>query len=107
MHSRDILEQQDLEYSIALMNDIEREEQENRIELERIDNEQNELQDKSSHNETQDETEVINPSPKTLRNIRQAFFENIAKQNELPETHQTQPNQTQPPRGRLRSGRSY
>lgn len=114
--NREILEQQELEYAIALIEDMKREDQATKEEsTEQIDEEkQDDITDKT-----------INPSPKSLRSMRQAYFDKLATREANRESSQTQPqfdsSQTQPQcdssqtqsskrhtnQRRLRSGRSF
>ena len=117
MLSRDILEEQDLEYTLALIEDMERElktkvneitSQENMKEVEVCVDEK----EVDTEEEVENDVEEENPSPSTLRNIRLAYFDTSQiqpPQIQPPQIQppQIQPPQIQPPRMRLRSGRSY
>ena len=126
MLSRDILEQQELEFALSLIEDMERE-----AELEQNNGQQTEEQHTEKHTEQHIDPgeEETNPSPKTLRNMRRAYYEALevrrggplaeltteaVMQTQPAQTQpaqtqpaQTQPAQTQPAIRRLRSGRSY
>jgi len=78
MNSRDILAAQDLEYQLSLIADMERE---SREELEQTN------QAEASQEASQEATEVEdqrNPSPRTLRNMRRAYFEAMEITDRVP-----------------------
>ena len=127
MLSRDLLDAQELEYALSLIEDMEREGKEK--EKESVGNDGNDEQDEQElgHNQDDDD-EDRNPSPKTLRNMRCAYFERLALNKVAPlskqvraqsppqppqiyphpQSHpQIQPVQIESTGRRLRSGRSY
>ena len=106
MLSRDILEQQDYEYALSLIEDMERESLEAEL---RQNNEQQKNEQEIEEQETEEYIQVEeerNPSPYTLRNMRRAYFEALEIKRRTPpaevavpisvQSAQTQPVQTQP-----------
>lgn len=136
MLSRDILEEQELEYALSLIEDMERESNKTDMEpgvLDRAENqvvcrqeeqrEKNALEEEEEEEEEQEDEEEAeqNPSPRKLREMRRAYFEGLESRRRLAsepvpsipvqierEVECAKPvGQTGPPRRRLRSGRSY
>lgn len=116
MLNRDIFEEQELEYALSLIEDMERESNEMGPGV----SDRKENQDVSIQEEEDEEAEQ-NPSPRTLREIRRAYFERLENRRRTAsepvpirpveterESDGAKPaGQTEPPRRRLRSGRSY
>uniref|UniRef100_A0A6C0IXK9 Uncharacterized protein n=1 Tax=viral metagenome TaxID=1070528 RepID=A0A6C0IXK9_9ZZZZ len=133
MLSRDILEEQELAYALSLIEDMERESNETKMEQtnqagvsDRKESQvvccrQEEEQRENPLDEEEGEEEAEqNPSPWTLREMRRAYFEGLESRSMASEPVSTRPVQTErepdcaipvcqtePPRRRLRSGRSY
>ena len=125
MLSRDILEEQELEYALSLIEDMERESNKTDMEPVVTDRTENQVmcrQEEQQNNALEEEEEAEqNPSPRTLREMRRAYFEGLESRRRLAsepvstipvqierEVECTKPaGQTEPPRRRLRSGRSY
>jgi hypothetical protein len=98
-----ILQEQRVEFLKGLQQDIEREEREAEEEAKKNEESKSDkvegVNDTNELHETQ--TEPCNPSPTTLRMLRQTFFENgLVKTPVVTDTES-------PCRKRLRSGRSY
>lgn len=117
MLSRDILEEQELEYALSLIEDMEREDAElaqtNQAGVEEQRDDQVDQEDQveqQRENQMEDEVER-NPSPRTLREMRRAYFEGLESrrtETELVKSDRSNPTgQTEPTRRTLRSGRSY
>jgi len=129
MLNRDILEEQELEYALSLIKDMERESNDTKMDESNrtgvTDRKENQdvccRQEEEQRENPVDEEEEQNPSPWTLREMRRAFFEGqesrrrMASDPGLTRSVQTERepdcadpvDQTEPPRRRLRSGRSY
>jgi hypothetical protein len=138
MLSRDILEEQELEYALSLIEDMEREsigtrQGSNDTKMEQSNQEavsgwkesqvgQEEEQRESLVEEEEEEEEAEqNPSPRTLREMRRAYFERLESRRRMASDPVSTPplqiereadcanpvGQTEPPGRRLRSGRSY
>tara|TARA_B110000027_G_C16111815_1_gene298100 strand:- start:467 stop:865 length:399 start_codon:yes stop_codon:yes gene_type:complete len=132
MLSRDILEEQELEYALSLIEDMERESNktdmepgvsdrtENQVVCRQEEQRETNALDEEEEEEEEEEAEQ-NPSPRTLREMRRAYFEGLESRRRLAsepvstipaqierEVECSKPaGQTGPPRRRLRSGRSY
>lgn len=108
MRDAELLEHQDLEYAIGLIADIEREESD---EIERVGTDRSSGSvEPEEKEEEEEEQRVVNPSPGTLRRIRQAYFQGVC--NESPSGGQSRRPRAVAPQAhlagkRLRSGRSY
>lgn len=111
------MEEQELEYALSLIEDLEREsigtrpnETEEQQEQQPEEQQPEEQQAEEQQPEEEEEAEQ-NPSPRTLREMRRAYFEGLESRREARlerERDYAKPTgQTEPPRRRLRSGRSY
>lgn len=134
MLSRDILEEQELEYALSLIEDMEREsnytnmEQNNQAGVSyRKENQvvccrqEDEQRENLVDDEEEEEEAEQNPSPRTLREMRRAYFEGLEGRRRMasdpvitrPVQTEEEPDcanpvgQSEPPKRRLRSGRSY
>jgi len=137
MLSRDILEEQELEYALSLIEDMER--GSNDVELGQINQadqvasrpgdekqQENQIGEDVGEDDEVERNQERNPSPRTLREMRRAYFEalQIRRSMASPVSPNAQPKpdsssslrmhtrsnpsgQTEHTRGRLRSGGSY
>ena len=117
MLSRDILEEQELEYALSLIEDMERESNDTKMgqtnqagvsdrKESQVDQEEEQRETPLDEEEEEEEAEQ-NPSPRTLREMRRAYFEGLESRRRMAsDPVSTRLVQTEPPRRILRSGRS-